>query len=600
MHHRNVISYNTIISAYARDPDKSSQAFSFFLQMATVGVKPNASTLASLVRSSLFIHDSCLGISLHANLMKSGHSKNNVLQTALIGMYGELRWPESANQVFDQMPEKDVVAFNSIISCNIAHGRIKQGLRQFHVLLSEGLVPSQITYTLVISACERIDDLKIGRAIHGKIIMSNIKPDVHLQNALLGMYSTNGDMETALFIFERIEMPDLVSWNSLVAGYSNIGAGDKAMSAVIQLRGQGWLSPDDYTLASVIAATANLPCFYYGKPLHVHVIKTGFEASVHVGNTLINMYFLNNHPSCAQNIFNSVQKKDAIMWTEMVVGHSNLGEGELAMRYFNSMRRESYKVDSFSLSSSLNSVADLIMVRPGEMLHSLVVKSGYEYNVCVCGNLLNMYSKIGDLEASYKIFSKVPDPDLKCWNSMIMACGNNGRAQEACDMFDEMSNRGIQPNSVTYISLLSACSHARLVDKARYYWFSMLNDGIQPCFQHYACMTSLLSRAGLLEEAQDLITKSPFANQFSELWRIILSSCVIFKNLSVGLGAAERVIALDPNDCSTHILLSNFYASVGKWKKVAEMRKRISDLMLEKQPGVSWIEIKDSSCVFSG
>jgi hypothetical protein len=109
------------------------------------------------------------------------------------------------------MPEQDVIASKSIISFNIAHGRIKQGLGRFHVLLNEGLVPSQIIYTLVINACERIDDLKIGRTIHGKIIMSNLKPYVHLQNALLDMYSTNGDMETAPFTFERIEMPDLVS-----------------------------------------------------------------------------------------------------------------------------------------------------------------------------------------------------------------------------------------------------------------------------------------------------------------------------------------------------------------------------------------------------
>lgn len=121
---------------------------------------------------------------------------------------------------------------------------------------------------------------------------------------------------------------------------------------------------------------------------------------------------------------------------------------------------------------------------------------------------------------------------------MIGAYGNNGTAQDAFNLLDEMPKRGIRPNSVTYIGILSACSHARFVDNGRYYWFSMLTNGIKPCFQHYACMTTL-------EEAVDLITNSPFANQSSELWRIVLSSCVIFKNLSVGVSAAERVIALE-------------------------------------------------------
>lgn len=102
--------------------------------------------------------------------------------------------------------------------------------------------------------------------------------------------------------------------------------------------------------------------------------------------------------------------------------------------------------------------------------------------------------------------------------------------------------------------------------------------------------TTLLSRAGLLEEAKDLITNSPFANLSSELWRIVHSSCVILKYLSVGVGAAERIIALDPRDCSTDILLSNFYALFGEWEEVAEKRERIRELMLE---------IKDSGHVFT-
>ncbi|KAJ3689133.1 hypothetical protein LUZ61_018297 [Rhynchospora tenuis] len=568
--------------------------------MATVGAKPNASTLASLVRASFVVHELYAGVAFHAYVIKSGLLANSVLQTSLIGMYNELGWPEPANQVFDEIPKQDVIAFNSIISCNIKHGRIKQGLQQFHTLLNDGLVPNQITYTLVISACGKTENLKIGRMIHGKLMMSDLTPDVYLQNALLDMYSTYGDMETAVFIFKRIEMPDLVSWNSLIVGYSNIGVGEKAMCVFVQLRAQQWLSPDDYTLASVIAATAYLPCLYYGKSLHACVIRTGFEASVHVGNTLINMYFLSDHPDHAQSLFNSMLNRDVKMWTEMVVGHSNLGEGELAMRYFNSMRREGYKMDSFSLSSALYSAADLSMLRPGEMLHSLVVKSGYENNMCVCGNLLNLYANIGELKALNRVFFKISDPDLECWNSIIGAYGINGRAQEAFNLLDEMSNRGVQPNSITYISLLSACNHARLVDDARYYWFSMLTNGIQPLLQHYACMATLLSRTGLLEEAEDLIRRSPFANQSSELWRILLSSCVMFKNLSVGVGAAERVIAFDPHDCSTLILLSNFYASVGEWKKVAALRRRTRELMLDKEPGLSWIEMKENvSCSFS-
>nr|CAD1830679.1 unnamed protein product [Ananas comosus var. bracteatus] len=168
------------------------------------------------------------------------------------------------------------------------------------------------------------------------------------------------------------------------------------MHAFIQLRAAslyGGPDPDEYTFSAVVSAVATFPAIYYGKPLHAQVVKAGFEYSIYVGNTLINMYFMNEEPNLAQMLFNTMHEKDVIIWTEMIVGHSTLGEGELALTYFYDMLKEGHKVDSFSLSSALNSSADLAVLRQGEMLHSQVIKAGYGANMCVSGSLVDMYSK---------------------------------------------------------------------------------------------------------------------------------------------------------------------------------------------------------------
>jgi pentatricopeptide repeat protein len=311
------------------------------------------------------------------------------------------------------------------------------------------------------------------------------------------------------------------------------------------------------------------------------------------------MYFTNEEPSSAQILFDSIMVKDVIMWTEMVAGHSSLGEGELALKYFIRMLEEGHKVDNFSLSSALNSSADLAGLKQGEMLHAQVVKGGYQGNICVSGSLVDMYAKNGALGYAYSVFCNIQKADLKCWNSMIGGYGNHGDSETAFKLFGDMIHGGLQPDRVTYISLLSACSHCGLVDKGKLYWSWMITDGIVPGFKHYTSMVSLLSRAGLLEEAVDLINKAPSAKRYPELWRILLSSCVTFKDLSIGVHAADQALEQDPDDISTHILLSNLYASVGKWDNVSAIRRRIRGLMIEKEPGLSWIEIKKTVHVFS-
>uniref|UniRef100_A0A0D9WB11 non-specific serine/threonine protein kinase n=1 Tax=Leersia perrieri TaxID=77586 RepID=A0A0D9WB11_9ORYZ len=600
-----VVSYNTVLSALSRSPRHAHAAFGLFrrLLMCEPGLRPTAPSLCAVLRAAGETRDRRSGGAAHAQAEVMGFLASDIVPTVLLQMYSRCGAPRDANQVFDEMATRDEVAWNCVIHCNVRYGYLDRALGQFCRMVRGGLPPTESTLSSVLSGCGRAGDCRRGRALHGWVVKSEeVDPDMPLQNALLDMYSSCGDLDTALRVFDRIETPDLVSWNTLIAGFPGVGDGWSAMDAFVQLKAVQFderVVPDEYTLAAVVSASAALPAIFGGKPLHAEVIKTGLDRSVFVGNTLLNMYFTNEEPGSARNLFDSLTHKDVIMWTEMVAGHSSLGEGELALKYFVNMLQEGYKVDSFSLSSALNSTAELAGLKQGEMLHAQVVKSGYEENICASGSLVDMYAKNGALPGAYLVFCNVQKPDLKCWNSIIGGYGNHGNSEMAFKLFGEMIRDGLQPDHVTYISLLSACSHCGLVEKGKFYWFCMMTDGIVPGFKHYTSMVSLLSRAGLLEEAVDIMIQSPFAKKCPELWRILLSSCITFRNLTIGVHAAEQALEQDPDDISTHILLSNLYASFGKWDVVAEIRKRMRGLMVEKEPGLSWFEMKNVVHVFS-
>ncbi|XP_042508353.1 pentatricopeptide repeat-containing protein At3g50420 [Macadamia integrifolia] len=599
MPQRNIVSFNALISAYSRLPHHALSAFQLLPLMINEGFTPNSLTFSSLIQASSSLEEHSLGSAMHSQVVRYGFFNGVCVQTSLLGMYSNCGDLEAANQVFSYIVDRDAIAWNSIIFGNFKNQKILEGLQLFGSMVRDGSIPTHFTYSMVLNACSRIRDCRSGKVIHAHVIKSDSPADVPLQNALLDMYSNCGETGTALYVFKNIKNPDLVSWNSMITGYSERGVGDKAMDMFIQLLRTSVERPDEYTFAAVISASGTLPASDYGKPLHAQVEKAGFQQSVFVGSTLVFMYLKNCEMDSANKLFSLVPGKDDIVWTEMITGHSKMGDGETALKYFYYMQQEGHKADSFALSSALSSCADLATLKQGEMFHTQVVKAGYHADIFVCGSLVDMYAKNGNLIAAQLVFSSSSYPDLKCWNSMLGGYSHHGKAEEAFKLFDEIVKQGLRPDEVTFVSLLSTCSHCGLVTEGKFFWNYMKENSLEPGPKHYSCMVSLLSRAGSLQEAKELILKSALSDSYPELWRILLSCSVMYKNLRIGVYAAGEVLRTEPEDSATHILLSNLYAAVGRWDAVAEIRKKIRRLMLEKDPGLSWIEIRDIIHAFS-
>ncbi|KAK9136213.1 hypothetical protein Syun_015543 [Stephania yunnanensis] len=541
-------------------------------------IGPNGSTFSSLIQAASSLEDLLRGTMLHGQVVKVGFMSDLCVQTSLLGMYSYCSDLESAKVLHYGMVDKDDVAWNSMIFGCLKNNEIERGLQIFHSMMRSGLKPTNSTYSMVLNGCSKLGEYGNGRIIHAHVLKQDQPPDLPLQNALVHMYSSCGDTESALIVFRRCEVPDLVSWNSIIAGCSENENGEEAMFLFIELCRTSSLQPDEYTFAAVISAIGNLSAAVFGKPLHAQVSKAGFESSVFVGSTLVSMYFKNDESDSAQKIFHSITEKDIVLWTEMISSHTRLGESEDAIKYFYQMQMAGHIPDSFAISSALSACADLVTIKQGEMIHSLALKAGCDKEICVSGSLVDMYAKNGDLRAAHSVFQ---------------------RGGDGYQMFDEILKNNFRPDDVTFVSLLSACSHSGMVEQAKLFWNYMKENNLAIGHKHYSCMVSLLSRAGLLQEAKDIIIEAPFSEHILALWRILLSSCMVFKNLVLGLHAAEEILRLDAEDGATLILLSNLYAALERWDAVSEMRRMIRGMSLEKDPGLSWIEIMNKTHVFT-
>jgi pentatricopeptide repeat protein len=138
------------------------------------------------------------GAAAHSQAVALGFLASDIVPTALLQMYSACGSPWDANQVFAEMTTRDVVAWNCVMHCNVRFGYLDRALRKFCRMMRIGLAPTESTLSSVLNGCARTGDSCHGRAVHGWVVKSEeLDPDLPLQNALLDMYCSCGDMDSA-------------------------------------------------------------------------------------------------------------------------------------------------------------------------------------------------------------------------------------------------------------------------------------------------------------------------------------------------------------------------------------------------------------------
>jgi hypothetical protein len=115
--------------------------------------------------------------------------------------------------------------------------------------------------------------------------------------------------------------------------------------------------------------------------------------------------------------------------------------------------------------------------------------------------------------------------------------------------------------------------------------------GMSPRPEHYACVVDMLGRAGLLTEAKKFIEGLP-ENPGVLVWQALLGACSIHGDSVIGKYAADQLFLAAPQSPAAYVLLANIYSSEGRWKERARTIKGMKEMGVEKETGISWIEIE--------
>ncbi|KAJ9166234.1 hypothetical protein P3X46_021012 [Hevea brasiliensis] len=430
-----------------------------FRQFLQSNVKPNDLTFSLLLKSSATssllasnpLNSKSEAFQIHTHLIKSGFDQFVYVSTALLDLYMKLGCINHAHNVFDCMPDRDIVSWNALICGYSRNGCDFFALELFVKMLREDFFPRQTTLVGLVPSCGQRELVFQGKSIHGFGIQCGLDLDSQVKNALTSMYAKCGDLESAELLFEEMVDKSVVSWNTMLSGYGQNGFFDKAMLVFKEMI-EARVEVNPVTIMSLLSANAN------PESTHCYTMKVGIVNDASVITSLVCRYARCGSRESAELLYWSLPQKNLVSLTAIISSYAETGNMNWVVECFTRMQQLDMKLDSVAMISILHGIPDPGHMSIGLAFHGYSLKSGLDIHNLVANGLISMYSKFNNVEALFSLFSEMHEKPLISWNSVISGCVQAGRASDAIEFFCQMKMYGHNPDAVTVASLLSGCS----------------------------------------------------------------------------------------------------------------------------------------------
>ncbi|XP_027331949.1 pentatricopeptide repeat-containing protein At4g30700 [Abrus precatorius] len=585
--------FNVVIKGFSLNASPSSISLYTHLRKSTT-LFPDNFTYAFAIAAS---PNDNLGMLLHAHSLVDGFATNLFVASALVDLYCKFSRVGYARKVFDGMPERDTVLWNTMITGLVRNCCYGDSVVVFRDMVAQRVQLDSTTVTTVLPAVAEMQELRVGMGIQCLALKLGFHFDGHVLTGLISLFSKCGDVNSASLLFGMIGKRDLVSYNAMISGYTSNGEIECSVNLFRELLVSGERVSSS-TLVGLIPVSSPFGHLHLACCIQGFCVKSGIILHPSVSTALTTVYNRLNEIEVARQLFDESPEKTVAAWNAMISGYTQNGLTETAISLFQEMMTTEFTPNPVTITTILSACAQLGALSFGKWVHQLIKSKNLEPNIYVSTALIDMYAKCGNILEAWQLFDSMSEKNTVTWNTMIFGYGLHGYGHEALKLFNDMLHLGFQPSSVTFLSVLYACSHAGLVREGDEIFHAMVNKyRIEPLAEHYACMVDILGRSGQLEKALEFITKMP-VDPGPAVWGTLLGACMIHKDTNIARVASERLFELDPRSVGYYVLLSNIYSAERNFPKAASIREVVKKRKLAKTPGCTLIEVNGTPHVF--
>ena len=336
LYFHDVATWNALIAGYV-DHGQSKEALDCYTQMRCKGLLPDPVTFVCILKACGSIGEVEKGHELHDEIVRQGlHIENASIGNALVDMYAKCGEFSKAQDVLDNLPAKDSIAWNAIITSYVRHGHDEEALDCFHKMQRQCLLlPDAVTYISILKACGHVGATCKGQEIHDEITREGLlDKSFLLSTALVDMYAKCGALLEAQEIFDEHPVKDVVSWNVLMAGYAQLGKHDIIFHSLDKMIVEG-VPPDTATFTIILNACSHSGLLEKGQ-IYFETMnsKYGLVPTLEHHTCMVGLFGRAGHFNGAEIIINGIP-----FLTDLAVWHTvlsackkwgNVGLGKLA------------------------------------------------------------------------------------------------------------------------------------------------------------------------------------------------------------------------------------------------------------------------------
>ncbi|XP_057428541.1 pentatricopeptide repeat-containing protein At4g02750-like [Lotus japonicus] len=512
-------------------------------------------------------------------IFKAMSERDVVAQSAMVDGYAKAGRLDNAREVFDNMTERNAFSWTSLISGYFRCGRTEEALQLFDQMSERSVV----TWTTMVSGFAQN-----GLVDHARRFF-DLMPEKNTiaWTAMVKSYLDNGQFSEGYKLF--LEMPErnVRSWNVMISGCLSANRVDEAIHLFETMPDRNHVS----WTAMVSGLAQNKMVEVARKYFDIMPFK-----DMAAWSAMITAYVDEKLLGEALELFNLVPEKNVGIWNTIIDGYVRNGEAGEALRLFILMLRSCFRPCVTTMTSIITSCDGMVEIMQA---HAMVIHLGFEQNTWVTNALITLYSKSGDLCSAMLVFELLKSKDVVSWTAMIVAYANHGHGHHALQVFARMVTSGTKPDEITFVGLLSACSHASLVNQGRRVFDSIKGAyNLNLKVEHYSCLVDMLGRAGLVNEAMDVVSTIPPSEIDEAVLVALLGACKLHGNIKVANSIGQKLLSLEPTSSGGYVLLSNAYAAEEQWDEFAQVRKRMKEKNVKKISGFSQIQVKGKNHLF--